>query len=120
MLSHLFLGMSLVGAEWVLYLLIVLSIVSVALIFERLKFYREATRGLETFRKEIRSSAATGKWDAAAQIAKARSVNNQLLAPDLESEMALALLSHSGASTEVLSELAQDSVLRARIKWERG
>ena len=38
MLSQVFLGMALVGAEWVMYLLLGLSILSVALIIERIVF----------------------------------------------------------------------------------
>ena len=42
MLANLFLGFSLVGAEWVLYLLVGVSIVSVAVMIERWKYYRSA------------------------------------------------------------------------------
>src|SRR5581483_10425719 len=51
-----------------------------------------------------------------------RSKDQQPAAPDLESAMALALLGEKkkGASTEVLNELAQDAVVRARLAWERN
>jgi len=118
MLAHLFLGLSLVGAEWVLYLLIGLSVLSVAIIFERLRFYRGATQGLIEFRQSVRHAAAGKNWPEAVKIASQRTQKGP--ATDLESEMALALLSHPKARTDVLAELASDSVLRTRILWERN
>jgi biopolymer transport protein ExbB len=117
MLSHLFLGMSLVGAEWVLYLLIALSILSVALIFERAGFYRKASRGLREFRAQVREAGLSGKWEAVAEAARKRSGT-----PDLESEMTFSVVSRakSQASTEILGEVAQDAVLRAKLQWERN
>jgi biopolymer transport protein ExbB len=120
MLSHLFLGLSLAGAEWVLYFLILLSVVSVALIFERFKFYGEASRGLVDFRAAVRKAAAGGDVALATQAAQKRITEVQGRAPDLEAEMALSLLSHPKSSTEVLTEVAQDAVLRAKLQWERN
>lgn len=121
MVSNLFLGMSQIGAEWVLYLLICVSIFSVALIFERAMFYRAATRGLREFREQTRQAAQTGNWSEALRAAKER-ITRQ--APhDLESGLAAALLSAKGdgpLSPEVLSEVAQDEVIRARIHWEKN
>jgi biopolymer transport protein ExbB len=120
MLSNLFLGMSLVGAEWVLYLLILLSILSVTLIVERMRFYKTATRGLAEFRGQIRQAAAAGNWPSAAQAAEARARSRVAGSPDLESEMAYALLSQGKQSPEVLTELAQDAVVRAKLSWEKN
>ena len=119
MLSHVFLGMALVGAEWVLYLLLALSVISVALIFERFLFYRNASRGLEQFRTQVRSAAASGNLEQIAQIARTRSSEQKELR-DLESEMAAALLGSRGNSVEVLSEVANDAVVRARLGWEKN
>ncbi|MBI3544511.1 MAG: hypothetical protein HY075_14665, partial [Deltaproteobacteria bacterium] len=47
MITKLFLGFTLLGAQWVLWFLILLSIVSIALIFERWTFFRSASRALE-------------------------------------------------------------------------
>ena len=38
----------------------------------------------------------------------------------MEGEMALALLDRGQGAVESLAEIAQDSVLRARLAWERG
>ena len=121
MLSHIFLGMSLIGAEWVLYFLILLSVVSVAVMLERLRFYHRATRGLVEFRSLVRRSAMAGNWSEASRAAQDRIKQSDSLAPDLESALAAALLSYQGAerSPDVLSEVAEDAVIRARLAWER-
>lgn len=120
MLGNLFLGFSLLGAEWVLYVLVFLSIFSVALLFERSFFYRTALNGIEGFRKSLRDAVSAGEWDRALQIARARSSSQSVDKPDLEANMAVALLSEKNSTPEILNELAQDQVIRAKIKWERS
>lgn len=129
MLSHLFLGLSLVGAEWVLYLLVFLSIISLSVIFERAIFYRQASRGLADFRSQFRSAGLNGNWQQAEQTARSRvetSVSQGRRLLDLESEMALEVLRHVHGTTgrkpsaEVLSELARDAVVRCRLSWDRN
>jgi biopolymer transport protein ExbB len=120
MLSKLFLGISMVGAEWVLYFLALVSVISIALIIERITFYRKASRGLNEFRKQIRSAALNGKMTDAMLTAKTRSHGQAHATPDLEAEMAFALLSHRETTTEILTEVAQDPVLRAKLSWDRN
>jgi biopolymer transport protein ExbB len=121
MLAHLFLGLSLIGAEWVLYLLLILSIFSVSLIIERALFYREASNGLVEFRANVRKAAASNQMSALVQIAEARIKDRHGKIADLESEMVRALASHGKTSSpDVLVEVAQDSVLRARLEWEKN
>ncbi len=120
MLGNLFLGFSLLGAEWVLYVLIFLSIYSVSILFERSLFYRGALRGIDDFRKSLRDAVNSGEWDRALQIAKTRNAAQAQEKPDLEAAMATALLSERKGSPEVLNELAQDHVVRARVKWEKS
>lgn len=120
MLGKLFLGFSLLGAEWVLYVLILLSIFSVTILFERSFFYRSALRGIEEFRKSLREAVNSGEWERALQIAKARNSAQAPEKPDLESAMAFALLGERRGTPEILNELAQDHVVRAKVKWERS
>ncbi|MBS1962329.1 MAG: MotA/TolQ/ExbB proton channel family protein [Bdellovibrionales bacterium] len=113
-------GFSLLGAEWVLYVLIFLSIFSVTILFERSFFYRAALGGIEEFRRALREAVNAGQWDRALSIAKSRADAQPKEKPDLESAMAVALLSERDKSPEVMNELAQDHVVRARVKWERS
>lgn len=125
MLSHLFLGMSLLGAEWVLILLVLLSVLSIALIFDRALFYRGARSGLAEFREKIRQAVASGNWDSAEKAAQERLQSMPRDRADLETEMTYELLKHSrgqnGAkSPEVLSEVARDAVFRSRLSWDKN
>lgn len=125
MLSKLFLGISLAGAEWVLYLLMVISITSVALIFERFLFYRDASRGLKDFRAQLRALVQKNQWEDAATLARARAALQSGRNPDLEAEMSLLLLSHprsegGRSGSEILGEIAKDPVFRARKAWDQN
>ncbi len=123
MLENLFLGLSLMGAEWVLYLLILLSVISVAVMFERARFYRLASRDLEQFRAQIRASALAGRWEEALQAAeKRKSSGKSAESKDLEAELTAALIASRGAknSPEVLSEVAHDAIVRSRLEWEKN
>jgi biopolymer transport protein ExbB len=120
MLSHLFLGLSLIGAEWVLYLLLILSVYSITLIVERALFYRDASRGIQAFRAKIRETAASGQLTQLGQIADARLKERKGKSPDLETEMASAMIAHGKASPDILLEVAQDAVLRTRLQWEKN
>ncbi len=119
MLSQLFLGISLTGAEWVLYVLLLLSVLSVALMVERWKFYRDAGKGLNVFRQGIRKAAQEGNWEQATHAAIARTKN--ATSPDLEAGMTAALLSSEKShDPEILTQIAQDEVVRARLAWDKN
>lgn len=120
MISQLFLGMSLIGANWVLYLLLFLSVLSVSLIFERYLFYRDASKGLKEFRRLVRNSTEQGKLAEASKLAQTRVNERTHKTPDLETEMTLTLLSQDRFTPEILGELAHDAVCRARISWDRN
>jgi biopolymer transport protein ExbB len=126
MLNKIFLGMSLIGAEWVLYFLLLLSVVSVAIIFERYTFYRKSAKGLKEFRAQVRAQIAQGQLKEAIVLAQKRQADQALSSSDLETEMTYHLVStvqnqtHPQNSGEILGELAQDAVIRAKISWDRN
>jgi len=129
MLSNLFLGMSLLGSEWVLYLLVGLSILSVSLIIERSRYYRAANRGLPEFRAELKTLVGARRWEEAFVKAQTRLKAAEALsgARDLETEMVVELMAikkDSGQTSrlrpELLNETAQDTVIRAKSDWERA
>jgi biopolymer transport protein ExbB len=123
MLSKIFLGMSLIGAEWVLYFLLILSIFSIGLIIERIRFYRDSLRGIEEFRDKIRHSTTHGRWEEALKTAHERLGARS--SSDMEAKLTVALLEQAQRTPQsmkptVLNELAQDSVVRTRLQWERN
>lgn len=123
MLSNLFLGMALLGAEWVLYVLVLLSILSVALMIERWKYYKKAHQDIHQFRAQLRKLVSDGKIKDAFDLSKRRSQEDAAQA-DFESSLANALLEHAQSQTNlspsVLEEVAQDSILQTKLKWEKG
>lgn len=116
-LQKLFFGLSLLGAEWVLYVLVLLSIISVAIMFERIRFYQVATKGAAEFRAGIRKAVQDANWQYALKLAQDHS-------HILDGKMAAAVLVHHHSShknrnrADVLTEIAQDAVLSARLSWE--
>ncbi len=121
MLSNLFLGFSLVGAEWVLYMLVAISVISVTIMFERWKYYGVAARGLAEFRAELRTLVGAGKIeDALVKAETRRKSQEQHSSRDLETDLAVTLLQMKGGRPEILNEAAQDSVIRSKIEWERS
>jgi biopolymer transport protein ExbB len=125
MFSRLFLEMSLLKAEWILYLLLFLSVVSIGLILERAWFYRRATKGLNAFRDRLRRAVSKGEWAEAVRVAEERVDRVRTAPPDIDSGVALTLLQSrspktSATSGEVLQELAQDTILRTKILWEQN
>ncbi len=120
MLTNLFLGISLVGAEWVLYLLVLLSIISISLIIERVLFYKKAQRGLLDFRASLRQAVSLGEFDAAKKLAEGRFENKKNEPMDLETKMSLTLLSSSVKNAGSLHELATDALLQVKLHWEKN
>ncbi len=62
------LGLPIFHSEWVLWLLIGLSILSVGVIVERLLFYRKRAVPFDTLRRELTRALGTGDFDAAAKM----------------------------------------------------
>ena len=117
--------MSLVGSEFVLYLLLELSILSISLIIERILFYRHAQKDQADFRDKVRKAVEAGNITEALASAKSRmQIFAGQYAQDFDSKLSFAVLNH-GAKTsdarsiEVLSEVAQDTILQTKLKWEK-
>lgn len=60
-----FLGMTLLGAEWVLWLLVFLSILSIAIIIERMLFFMKIKSNFPKFISEMRESLSSENNDKA-------------------------------------------------------
>lgn len=118
MIEQALLGFALIGAEWVLILLLVLSVYSIALVIERFRFFARANLEANQFRSEIREAVKNKSWDKALKLAQDRSDKGQ---KDFDSTLTTALLSHSSSSSfEALQAIAQDSLIRTKITWEKN
>lgn len=114
------------GSEWVLVMLVLLSVASFAMTLERWFFYRKAEQGLAQFRATIRQLASEGKWKEALDISEARLTDRAGKGIDLETEMVATIIRHvkqAGSSAPLspagLNQLAEDCLTRARIPWDR-
>lgn len=124
MVSNLFLAFTLLGSEWVLAILIVLSIASIAMTFERVQFYKKASIGLDAFRKAVRELVSVGRYPEALALADERRSKADAKFSDLETEMIQVLLKRAKknggdiGAPEALEQLGEDAVIRARVPWE--
>jgi biopolymer transport protein ExbB len=116
--------MALLGAEWVLYVLVALSIISVAIMIERARFYRRTTQDLAAFREAVRGQVGGAQFDKALENAEARLRARGPQMADFETPLTITLLDHAhsgkAVAPEVLAELAQDSLLKTKLAWDRG
>lgn len=108
MLTNKILSFTNVGAEWVLWLLIALSIASVAVMIERASFFAA--------RKKIDVDALLPVL-LAGELAKARdAVGDQ---PGVEADVVRAAAVNAALGAEALAEVVAGTIERARIDYER-
>lgn len=72
MLTNFLLDLALVGAEWVLWVLVILSLVSVAVIIERARFYWKRSVDLEAIQSEFEEALASGSRERATALFEER------------------------------------------------
>jgi biopolymer transport protein ExbB len=124
MISKLFLGASLLGADWVLICLILISFISVTLILERLTFYGRASKNLDLFRKELKQRVSERKWTDALKLAESRAQAYKDGPWDLETGLAIALVRRQEEAAtgglEVLKEVADYEITHARTEWDKN
>jgi biopolymer transport protein ExbB len=63
MLSEYFVAFAQLGAEWVLWLLVVLSVVSVGIMIDRVMWFRSRTTDTERFTRELRGAFERGELE---------------------------------------------------------
>lgn len=116
--------MALVGSEWVLYLLVILSILSIAVIIERWKFYSRSEQDLNTFRSDLRSAVGSSDWTRVNGLISDRKKKLSDSSDDFETPLCEALLQEKQKSGDlgipILNELADDSLIRTRNRWEKS
>jgi biopolymer transport protein ExbB len=108
MLTTKILSFTNVGAEWVLWLLIALSIASVAIMIERATFFAA--------RKKVDVDALLPAL-LAGELAKARdAVGDQ---PGVEADVVRAAAANAALGADALTEVVAGTIERARIDYER-
>jgi biopolymer transport protein ExbB len=108
MLSHKLLMLTNLGAEWVLWLLVLLSFASVAIMIERAVFFAA--------RRRVDVDAVAGRLLAGDLAGASAGVEGR---PGMEADVVRAVASHAAKGPEAVREVVAGTVERARIEYER-
>jgi len=107
MLSNRLLALTNLGAEWVLWILIGLSVVSVAVMIERAAFFA-ARRARDA--DDLARMLLAGDLEGAAAAVASR--------PGLEAEVVRAAVAHAAKGPDAVREVIAGTVERVRIEYE--
>ncbi len=103
------------GAEWVMWLLLVLSVISISIMVERVWFY--ARRRVDAPRLGIRLADLLGGGDLAGAKRLLRSAGSR---GSMEPRMALDMLSVLDQGAQVVEQRMSLAIARERPAYERG
>jgi biopolymer transport protein ExbB/TolQ len=110
-LVHVLLELPVFQSEWVLYLLIILSVASVAIIAERWMFYRKHAVDADAIRKELSGNLDRGDFEAAATALRRHDA--------LETNSVLAGLLAYEKGPESVEDLVSGALGREKARYER-
>lgn len=112
MLIERLLKVALLGSEWVLYLLLALSVVSFSTMFERWIFFRRHTDDLEKLRKELHDRLQ----------AEDRAGAEKLLdtSKSFEARVAREALRWASAGPDAIADVVESELARVKKEVERG
>lgn len=106
-----FKNFTLLGAEWVLWLLVVLSILSIGVMVERLLFFRARRLDPRDLAKDVRSALAGGEPELLQQKYRAR--------PAMAAQVAVRGLTERERGIDAVAEAMNSEKNRARQDHER-
>ncbi len=106
------LALSLIGTEWVLWLLVLLSVVSVAIMLERLWCFYRVRLDLRPFTRELTRCLSRGEYERAITLCE------QSRAP--ESQVALAAFRNRGRGTQAVEQSMLNVLIGQRQRLDRG
>ena len=112
MLIERLLKIALLGSEWVLYLLVGLSVISLATMVERWVFFLRRRDDLDRLREKLTDRLDAGEVREAAQVLEqSRSI---------EAKLALEALRWAYAGPEAIADAVDAELLRQKKELERG
>ena len=106
------LGFSLLGAEWILWLLLILSILSIAIMFERFFYYRAIRVDFPKFARKVTQHIENKEYDKAISLCKEGS--------SLEELVALNGLKQINKSTKSIEGTMESFIITQKHILERG
>jgi len=108
MLTQRLLSITQLGADWVLWLLLALSLASVAVMIERALFL---------FARRLPGADATARLLLSGDLAGARAAVEGR--PGMEAEVVRAAVENAGRGAEAVEEVVAGTIERARLDYER-
>ncbi len=110
-LIHLFTSFAMLGAEWVMWILVALSVASVAVMLERLRYYGSLADDLDRLADDVRGMLRKGDRDSA----KTRLERS----PSPAAQVALAGLAEADLGFRSAEEAMAGALARVRMNLER-
>ena len=105
-------AITITGAEWIMYLLIGLSVISVGVTFERWLFYRKRTVDVEPARRALRELLETGRADETRRFAAEL--------PGMEGRVTVACLERMDHGPAAMDEELQGALGQERLLYDRN
>lgn len=112
MLSQRLLEFSLVGAEWVLWVVVALSLISLAMIGDRLVFYARTRERLAELEPKLRAALLRRDYAAAQTVLEGDSLIRNVLRAGLE-------LISTGHTAEAVEQAMLSALVRERVRYDR-
>jgi len=110
-ITQILLAITLVGSKWVLYLLLFLSVFSIAVMIERYLFFRKESKGINPFLDELSDYLSRGEVEPARKLAERYG--------GFEGRVALAGFHNMSRGQAVLEERLAGARVEERIGMEK-
>lgn len=106
------LGLTLIGTEWVLWLLIILSVISVAIMIERAVFFARMRLNFQTFSAQLTKHLIDNDMGAAKKLCEEQ--------PALETQVVLRALEYRDRGTKAMRESMEGFLIGEKQVLDRG
>jgi biopolymer transport protein ExbB len=106
------LSLTLIGSEWVLWLLIFLSVASVAIIFERALFFARTRNDFRSFTRDLTARLVANDTDGVRRLCEAQR--------GLESQMVLRGVEHAAKGVTAMDESMSGYLIGERQTLDQG
>ncbi|MCX6125944.1 MAG: MotA/TolQ/ExbB proton channel family protein [Proteobacteria bacterium] len=106
------LGITMLGTEWVLWLLVVLSVLSLAVIIERSLFFYKMRMDMAKFAASVTAAMESGDWDGLRKICES--------SPSLSAQTLLRGLDAKARGSHAMEECMSGYMIGHRQKLDQG
>lgn len=106
------LGMTLLGSEWVLWLLLILSVVSIGIIIERAMYFNRLKINFPNFNREVSEKLRVEDFDGVRELCKEK--------PSLESQVLLKGMEFQSSGADAMERHMSSYLVGERQKLDSG